>query len=315
MMQTRRQFHARVPRPGRRQPGLCLIAQAGDYPNRPIKIIVPFAAGGGPDVLTRKMASSWPRCSARAASWWWTTSSAPAASRGPERGAHGARRLQPPAGRLLAHRAEGHGAGVKFDPMKDFTHITRTAFTPSILVVSAASPYKTVEDLVAARKEPGQAQLRLRRRRQRGAPVRRGDGAAGEDRRRARAVQGLGGNRALDPARRHAVRDPDRLDRDSADPGRQGARARRDERAAHAGACRTCPRSSRCSRRRISRSTPGSACGRRPARRRRWWTSCSRRWSRPTTTRRCAPTARRPAPSSRSAVPLPSSRSSWKPRP
>ncbi len=45
---------------------------------------------------------------------------------------------------------------VKFDPMKDFAHITRTTFSPSILVVSADSPYKTVEDLVAAaRREPG----------------------------------------------------------------------------------------------------------------------------------------------------------------
>lgn len=29
------------------------IAQAADYPNRPIKVIVPFGAGGGTDVLTR----------------------------------------------------------------------------------------------------------------------------------------------------------------------------------------------------------------------------------------------------------------------
>jgi tripartite-type tricarboxylate transporter receptor subunit TctC len=45
---------------------------------------------------------------------------------------------------------------VAFDPLKDFAPITRTAYTPSILVVSADSPYKTVQDLVAAaRKEPG----------------------------------------------------------------------------------------------------------------------------------------------------------------
>jgi len=46
--------------------------------------------------------------------------------------------------------------GAKFDPMKDFAHITRTTASPSILVVSAGSPYKTVEDLIAAaRMEPG----------------------------------------------------------------------------------------------------------------------------------------------------------------
>jgi tripartite-type tricarboxylate transporter receptor subunit TctC len=46
--------------------------------------------------------------------------------------------------------------GVKFDPLKDVSFVTRTAFSPSMLVVSADAPFKTVEDLVAAaRKNPG----------------------------------------------------------------------------------------------------------------------------------------------------------------
>jgi tripartite-type tricarboxylate transporter receptor subunit TctC len=45
---------------------------------------------------------------------------------------------------------------VAFDPVKDFTHITRVTFSPSVLVVSADSPWKTLDDLVvAARREPG----------------------------------------------------------------------------------------------------------------------------------------------------------------
>jgi len=45
---------------------------------------------------------------------------------------------------------------VQFDPLKDFVHITRTAFSASILVVGAGSAYRSVHDLVAAaRKEPG----------------------------------------------------------------------------------------------------------------------------------------------------------------
>jgi tripartite-type tricarboxylate transporter receptor subunit TctC len=40
--------------------------------------------------------------------------------------------------------------------VKDFVHVTRTAFSPSILVVSAESPYKSVDELVAAaRSAPG----------------------------------------------------------------------------------------------------------------------------------------------------------------
>src|SRR5262245_33936093 len=56
-MINRRQFHrcALGVAAGMAVPGLG-FAQGSDYPTRTIKIIVPFAAGGGPDVLTRKMA-------------------------------------------------------------------------------------------------------------------------------------------------------------------------------------------------------------------------------------------------------------------
>src|SRR5262245_57095664 len=36
----------------------CFVARAQDYPNRPITIIVPFAAGGPSDVLARNLASA-----------------------------------------------------------------------------------------------------------------------------------------------------------------------------------------------------------------------------------------------------------------
>ena len=57
-MTTRRQFHRGALGVAIASLGLPLTArgQAGDYPNRPVRIIVPFAAGGGPDILTRKMA-------------------------------------------------------------------------------------------------------------------------------------------------------------------------------------------------------------------------------------------------------------------
>ena len=52
-MTTRRQFHCQSLATAGALLGLPLVgfAQASDFPNRPIKIIVPFAAGGGPDLL------------------------------------------------------------------------------------------------------------------------------------------------------------------------------------------------------------------------------------------------------------------------
>ena len=55
-MTNRRQFNGRLL--GAVAAGLMSPvgrAQGGDYPSRPVRIIVPFAAGGGPDILTRKM--------------------------------------------------------------------------------------------------------------------------------------------------------------------------------------------------------------------------------------------------------------------
>lgn len=45
---------------------------------------------------------------------------------------------------------------VKFDPVKDFVHITRSSYSPQMLIVAADSPYKSLQDLLsAARRQPG----------------------------------------------------------------------------------------------------------------------------------------------------------------
>jgi len=155
-MFSRRQFHlaalgsaAAVLLPG------LVRAQAGDYPNRPVMITVPFAAGGGPDILTRKLA-------VKLGELLKTNvivenivgaGGIVAAQKVARMAPDGYNLLQGASSHLVQKAMQ---PSVAFDPMKDFAHITRTAFTPSILVVSATSEYKTVEDIIAAaKKAPG----------------------------------------------------------------------------------------------------------------------------------------------------------------
>lgn len=163
-MLTRRQFHRQVLGGGTLGLAAASLgvpalahAQASDYPSRPIKIVVPFAAGGGPDVLTRRMAIKMAEVIGHGSNIVVEN----IVGAGGIVAAQNVAR-QRPDGYTLLLGASSHitqkamEPGVAFDPMKDFTHITRTVFTPSILVVAATSPYKTVGDLVAAaKKEPG----------------------------------------------------------------------------------------------------------------------------------------------------------------
>jgi len=133
-----------------------VLAQRSDYPSRPIRIIVPYAAGGGPDVLTRKMAAKLADVLGKSPIVVENIVGA-----GGILAAQSVARMAPDGYSLLLG-ASSHlvqkamQPSVQFDPLKDFAHVTRTAFSPSILVVSADSRYMTVEDIVtAAQKEPG----------------------------------------------------------------------------------------------------------------------------------------------------------------
>ncbi len=158
-MNTRRQFHRRALGLGAATLALpaWTRAQGNDFPARPVKIVVPFAAGGGPDVLTRKMAIKLAEVLGSGS----VVVVENVVGAGGILAAQNVARMAPDGYGLLLG-ASSHVTqkamepGVAFDPVKDFAHITRTAFSPSILVVRADSPWKSVDDLVAAaKKEPG----------------------------------------------------------------------------------------------------------------------------------------------------------------
>lgn len=154
-MTSRRQFHRYVLGLAAAGAGLPRFAhaQAGDYPSRPVRIVVPFAAGGGPDLLTRKMAVKLADVLGKGA----VVVVENVVGAGGILAAQNVARMAPDGYNLLLG-ASSHVVQkameptVAFDPIKDFAHITRTVFTPSVLVVSATSAYTTVEQLVAAAK-------------------------------------------------------------------------------------------------------------------------------------------------------------------
>ena len=152
-MFTRRHFHASAL-------ALCTAslrpAQAqGVYPNRLVKLIVPFAAGGGPDVMTRKVTPKLAEILGQN-----VVVENVVGAGGILAGQTAARAA--PDGYTILLGASTHLTqkamlpNVKFDPLKDFAPITRTSYTPSMLVVSADSPIRTLQDLLeAARRDPG----------------------------------------------------------------------------------------------------------------------------------------------------------------
>ena len=124
---------------------------ADGYPNRPVRVIVPYAAGGGPDVLMRQMAPAIGEALGQ---------SIVVENRVGAAGVLAAQFVAnaPPDGYTLLMGSSTHlilkilQPSLGFDPLKDFAFIGNMSTSPSILVVPSESPYKTAEQLAAAAK-------------------------------------------------------------------------------------------------------------------------------------------------------------------
>ena len=134
---------------------LPLQALAQDYPNRPIRILIPFPPGSAADLIARLMATD------MAAS---LGSSVVVESRAGASGniAMDAAAKAPADGYILILASASltiNKSLIKatpFDPQKDFTPITLVAMVPSVLVAAKSLPAATVAELIAyARANPG----------------------------------------------------------------------------------------------------------------------------------------------------------------
>ncbi|WP_349628568.1 tripartite tricarboxylate transporter substrate binding protein [Bradyrhizobium sp. JYMT SZCCT0180] len=130
-------------------------ASAQSFPSKPVRILVPYPAGGGVDVLTRTLGE--------VVSKQWGQSVV--VENRPGAGgviASQAVVASPADGYTLIMVASGHATNpllypkIPYDTFKDFTPISLLASSPNILLVRADSPFKTVADVItAAKTRPG----------------------------------------------------------------------------------------------------------------------------------------------------------------
>jgi tripartite-type tricarboxylate transporter receptor subunit TctC len=131
------------------------LALAQGYPAKPIRVIVPFTAGSGTDIVARTVGEAM----AKGLGQPLIIENRPGA--GGTIGAAQVAKSTPDGYTLLVHSA-GHVAnasiypGLPYDTSKDFAGITPLASLPNVLIVSPSKGFKSVKDLVdQARAKPG----------------------------------------------------------------------------------------------------------------------------------------------------------------
>ena len=122
---------------------------AGPWPTKPVRIMVGASPGGGTDILARMLADKFAPSLKQSV----LVENRPGASNtiAADITAHAV----PDGSTLLLATNTGqavapHLLKLKYDPLKDLQPIGLVAVMPNVLVVSSATPYRSVKDLLAA---------------------------------------------------------------------------------------------------------------------------------------------------------------------
>ncbi|RUR69233.1 tripartite tricarboxylate transporter substrate binding protein [Variovorax guangxiensis] len=143
--------------PRRAALGLALLLASGmalaqAYPARPIKLVVPFPPGGGTDIIAREVANK------VATSEGWTIVIDNKPGSGGNIGVDAAAKASPDGYTLVLGQTNNLAinpslyARLPYDPVKDLAAVGLVASAPLVVVVSSASPYRKLADVVAAAK-------------------------------------------------------------------------------------------------------------------------------------------------------------------
>ena len=135
--------------------GLIATADAENYPQRPVRMIIPFAAGGATDVPTRLISAKL----AERLGQQFVVDNRP--GQGGALGTAVASKAEPDGYTILQVATpfvvSPHVYGkLSYDPLKDFVPVTQFGSAPNVLVVHPSLPAKTVKELIAlAKSQPG----------------------------------------------------------------------------------------------------------------------------------------------------------------
>ena len=132
-----------------------LMAHAQPYPAKPIRYIVPVAAGGGSDMIGRVVTERWGRALGQA----FVVDNL--SGGGGVVACQTTQRAAPDGYTLMQSYVATHGTTpatrkVGYDPTRDFTPVGMIGATPNVLVVNASVPARTVKEFIEyTKRNPG----------------------------------------------------------------------------------------------------------------------------------------------------------------
>ena len=131
------------------------FSQVG-YPDKPIRLIVPFPPGGGTDLISRVISDK------LSTTLGWKIVVENKAGAGGTLGLDAAAKARPDGYTMVMAQTSNMSiapslmSGLPYDPIKDFKPVTLVSEVPLAIAVGADSPLKTFADLVkAAKADPG----------------------------------------------------------------------------------------------------------------------------------------------------------------
>ncbi|MDF3883183.1 Bug family tripartite tricarboxylate transporter substrate binding protein, partial [Cupriavidus basilensis] len=137
-------------------PAIPAMAQTQTYPAKPIRVIVPFPAGGGTDIIAREVTSK----VAMAMGWRFVVDNKPGS--GGNLGVDAAAKASGDGYTIALGQTSNLAINpslyrkLPYDVAKDLTPVGLVASAPLVLVTNVDSPYKTLADVIAASKaHPG----------------------------------------------------------------------------------------------------------------------------------------------------------------